>query len=223
MTIRLGWPLLSLEPRRSRLAARAHRPALRRHAGLQGLVDEVRRLRARGDLHAGLPSMRCVGYRQAWALRWSWAASCAWTRHVLREAALRWAAGWLEAGIAATPPAGQAPLHHATDLAVDFGGPIVQVFSTRAELAASHATWGVDIDGNLLADDYGSALAIGLEANDQLSWTPGQSLLSLAWTASHPGDHIRVLVGSVPEPTGLALALSALLALRASRRRDAGR
>ncbi|WP_083615170.1 tRNA (adenosine(37)-N6)-dimethylallyltransferase MiaA [Paraburkholderia sp. SOS3] len=32
-----------------------------------GFVDEVQRLRARGDLHAGLPSMRCVGYRQAWA------------------------------------------------------------------------------------------------------------------------------------------------------------
>jgi tRNA dimethylallyltransferase len=31
-----------------------------------GFVDEVRRLRARGDLHAGLPSMRCVGYRQVW-------------------------------------------------------------------------------------------------------------------------------------------------------------
>lgn len=31
-----------------------------------GFVDEVRRLRARGDLHADLPSMRCVGYRQAW-------------------------------------------------------------------------------------------------------------------------------------------------------------
>ena len=31
-----------------------------------GLVDEVRALRARGDLHAGLPAMRCVGYRQAW-------------------------------------------------------------------------------------------------------------------------------------------------------------
>ena len=29
-------------------------------------VDEVRALRARGDLHAGLPAMRCVGYRQAW-------------------------------------------------------------------------------------------------------------------------------------------------------------
>jgi len=32
-----------------------------------GLLDEVRALRARGDLHAGLPAMRCVGYRQAWA------------------------------------------------------------------------------------------------------------------------------------------------------------
>ena len=33
-----------------------------------GFIDEVRRLRARGDLHAELPSMRCVGYRQAWEL-----------------------------------------------------------------------------------------------------------------------------------------------------------
>lgn len=32
-----------------------------------GFVDEVRALRARGDLDATLPSMRCVGYRQAWA------------------------------------------------------------------------------------------------------------------------------------------------------------
>lgn len=31
-----------------------------------GLLDEVRTLRARGDLHTDLPSMRCVGYRQAW-------------------------------------------------------------------------------------------------------------------------------------------------------------
>ena len=33
----------------------------------QGFVDEVRRLRARGDLRADLPSMRAVGYRQAWS------------------------------------------------------------------------------------------------------------------------------------------------------------
>ncbi len=31
-----------------------------------GLLAEVESLRARGDLHLGLPSMRCVGYRQAW-------------------------------------------------------------------------------------------------------------------------------------------------------------
>ncbi|WP_126285242.1 tRNA (adenosine(37)-N6)-dimethylallyltransferase MiaA [Burkholderia stagnalis] len=31
-----------------------------------GFIDEVERLRRRDDLHPGLPSMRCVGYRQAW-------------------------------------------------------------------------------------------------------------------------------------------------------------
>lgn len=32
----------------------------------QGFLNEVRQLRQRGDLHKDLPSMRCVGYRQAW-------------------------------------------------------------------------------------------------------------------------------------------------------------
>ena len=31
-----------------------------------GLLDEVRTLKSRPDLRPGLPSMRCVGYRQAW-------------------------------------------------------------------------------------------------------------------------------------------------------------
>ncbi|HEV7779231.1 MAG TPA: tRNA (adenosine(37)-N6)-dimethylallyltransferase MiaA [Luteibacter sp.] len=31
-----------------------------------GFLDEVRRLRTRGDLHADLPAIRAVGYRQAW-------------------------------------------------------------------------------------------------------------------------------------------------------------
>ncbi|MES2878696.1 MAG: tRNA (adenosine(37)-N6)-dimethylallyltransferase MiaA [Pseudomonadota bacterium] len=36
-------------------------------------LDEVKALRARGDLNADLPSMRCVGYRQAWeALEGLW-------------------------------------------------------------------------------------------------------------------------------------------------------
>jgi tRNA dimethylallyltransferase len=59
------WPILSLEPSdRSVLHARI---AERLRAMVSnGLMDEVRRLRARGDLHLGLPAMRCVGYRQAW-------------------------------------------------------------------------------------------------------------------------------------------------------------
>jgi len=32
----------------------------------QGLIEEVERLRRRYELHPGLPSMRCVGYRQVW-------------------------------------------------------------------------------------------------------------------------------------------------------------
>ena len=58
-----------------------------------GLVDEVRALRARGDLHPDLPSMRCVGYRQAWqALEHDGA---------LAPGSPGWAA-FREAGIAAT-------------------------------------------------------------------------------------------------------------------------
>lgn len=61
----VDWPLLSLEPQdRAWLHARL---AQRFHAMLDaGFLDEVRRLRARGDLTPELPSMRCVGYRQAW-------------------------------------------------------------------------------------------------------------------------------------------------------------
>ena len=57
--------LISLEPTdRSWLHARI---AKRFDAMLAtGFIDEVKVLRARGDLAADLPSMRCVGYRQAW-------------------------------------------------------------------------------------------------------------------------------------------------------------
>jgi tRNA dimethylallyltransferase len=59
------WPLVSLEPAsRAWLHARI---AERFDAMLAaGFVDEVKALRARAGLHAGLPSMRAVGYRQAW-------------------------------------------------------------------------------------------------------------------------------------------------------------
>ena len=57
--------LISLEPvDRAWLHARI---AQRFDAMLeQDFLGEVRTLRARGDLHLDLPSMRCVGYRQAW-------------------------------------------------------------------------------------------------------------------------------------------------------------
>lgn len=57
--------LISLEPLdRSWLHARI---ALRFDTMVaSGFLDEVKALRARGDLHLDLPSMRCVGYRQAW-------------------------------------------------------------------------------------------------------------------------------------------------------------
>jgi tRNA dimethylallyltransferase len=63
----LQMPLLSLEPTdRGWLHDRiAQRFAQMLEAGL---LEEVQALRARGDLSAQLPSMRCVGYRQAWEL-----------------------------------------------------------------------------------------------------------------------------------------------------------
>lgn len=57
--------LISLEPQDR--AWLHQRIAVRFDAMLAvGLVDEVKALRARGDLHADLPAMRCVGYRQVW-------------------------------------------------------------------------------------------------------------------------------------------------------------
>ncbi len=51
-----------------------------------GLVDEVRSLRQRPDLHADLPAMRCVGYRQVWqALDASEAAGGALEMALLRD------------------------------------------------------------------------------------------------------------------------------------------
>ena len=48
--------------------ALGERLALRFQAMMScGLLDEVRRLRTRGDLHAGLPALRLIGYRQLWA------------------------------------------------------------------------------------------------------------------------------------------------------------
>ena len=58
-------PVISLEPTDR---AWLHQRIAQRFEQMMaaGFMDEVQRLRARGDLNPDLPSMRCVGYRQAW-------------------------------------------------------------------------------------------------------------------------------------------------------------
>ncbi len=61
----VDWPLISLEPSdRAWLHARLAQRFEQMLAA--GLVEEVKALKARGDLSPDLPSMRCVGYRQTW-------------------------------------------------------------------------------------------------------------------------------------------------------------
>lgn len=62
----LAAPVLSLalSPPRAQL----HRRIEQRFKAMldQGLIEEVAALRARGDLHADLPAIKAVGYRQVW-------------------------------------------------------------------------------------------------------------------------------------------------------------
>ncbi len=80
----------------------------------RGFVEEVRGLRARGDLHAGLPSMRLIGYRQLWqhlegelTLAQATDRAVAATRQLARRQ-LTWlraepGAEWFDAGELRTP------------------------------------------------------------------------------------------------------------------------
>ena len=121
-------PMLSLEPgQRSWLHTRI---VLRLEAMRdQGFLDEVRGLRARGDLHLDLPSMRCVGYRQAWEALDSGAAPTQWfERSVIatRQLAKRQLT-WLR-----SMPARQV-------IACDEGQVIEQVLAAAGVLAKAHA------------------------------------------------------------------------------------
>ena len=106
---------------RPRLAARAHRASASTPMLDAGFVDEVRRLRARGDLHPELPSMRAVGYRQAWE-----ALDARRPRPAAREARHRRHA-----------PARQAPAHLAARDAVAPGRRLRRAPSDRAGRRAS--------------------------------------------------------------------------------------
>jgi tRNA A37 N6-isopentenylltransferase MiaA len=92
--------LISLEPQDR---AWLHQRIAQRFEAMlaAGLLEEVRALRTRGDLHPDLPAMRCVGYRQAW--------SCLKGEFPLSE--LR------DKGIFCHPPAGQTSDHLAAQYA----------------------------------------------------------------------------------------------------------
>ena len=141
----LALPLLALEPSdRAWLHARI---AQRFDAMLAaGLLDEVRSLRARGDLHTRLPAMRCVGYRQAWA-------------------ALD------EVDMSLPPDAGHASLDRPRLAALREAG----IAATR-QLAKHQLTWLRGMPRTVVVCDAPDALAQGLSTLQTLveGWVEGQ-------------------------------------------------
>ncbi|GAB3288402.1 tRNA (adenosine(37)-N6)-dimethylallyltransferase MiaA [Pseudidiomarina andamanensis] len=63
----LPYPIIQMAVAPSDRAVLHERIALRfRQMVEQGFIEEVEQLRQRSDLHIDMPSIRCVGYRQAW-------------------------------------------------------------------------------------------------------------------------------------------------------------
>ena len=60
---------------------------------------------------------------------------------------------------------------------------------------------------------------VGLEATDRSNTSFSGDTLTFRWTASNPGDHIRVMTAAVPEPESYALLLAGLLGVAFMARR----
>lgn len=104
---------------------------------------------------------------------------------------------------------------------ITFETAILQVFATTSEVLTSGATY--QLDAGVM---YGSVANTGLEDNDGLGFLG--NVLDIEWTASEPGDHIRVLTAAdpnimVPEPSSFALVAAGFagLGLLSRRRRKA--
>ena len=96
---------------------------------------------------------------------------------------------------------------------VTFNAPILAVLALTAKMNASDASFGVP------GVTYDTPAARGLEAATD-SFSVSGNTLSLRWTASDPGDYIRVLTASaVPEPASWALMLAGFSLLGAALRR----
>lgn len=96
---------------------------------------------------------------------------------------------------------------------VTFDHNILYVHDSKAELQATSAFGKPGVTYN-----YSNKL-VGLERADayNTSWTG--NTLKLKWTASNPGDHIRVMT-AVPEPGTYAMFAAGLLALGFMARRS---
>lgn len=104
---------------------------------------------------------------------------------------------------------------------ITFDNAIDQLITTTSALQSSEATWGL-----ASGITYGYVTATGLEAAQDDASFAG-NVLSFDFTASDPGDHIRVITlaadpAQVPEPSTLALlALGAMLVSARRRVRQA--
>lgn len=89
---------------------------------------------------------------------------------------------------------------------VSFDAPILFFLDDRSELIASSVFEKAGVGYDL------SHAAVGLEANpDKINTSWAGQVLNFAWTASDPGDHVRVLTAKLPEPGSLGLVLAGLL------------
>lgn len=106
---------------------------------------------------------------------------------------------------------------------ITFDTPIIGVLDTKPALDASNATYGIDVDGDAVFDDYTTSLLIAPERGDSTAWSAGGFTVTLDWLTADPGDHIRVLTQAavVPEPETWALLVAGVAALGWRTRRRA--
>jgi hypothetical protein len=104
-----------------------------------------------------------------------------------------------------------------TDMTVTFSGRILGVQILTASLVATDALFGSP------GTTYNSPSARGLETNELGTVSFAGNVLTVSrWTASTPGDNIRVLTAAVPEPATWAMMIAGFgLVGAAARRRRA--